>query len=525
MSGREVVGYVYESPSVREFTFVISRDAGDVGVGDYVVVREPGSGGRELLGRVEDVARDVHEGIKGEIARASMVSGRPVPNLDWMVVARVEVVGALEDGRLRDPRMPARPTDPVYKLPEPELEDLFSSGELYVGRLKDSRARIFLRLNELLTLHCAVLGMTGSGKSYTVGVLIEEVVERGVPVVVIDPHGEYTSLREPSPDRERLERWGLEPKGLDDVVVFAPEGSDGVRDYSITIDTTKLGQEDFEVLAPELAKRRAAPNVLGQVLKELRRRRNEEGKKYSLEDVVELLERHAERARAAGDMAEYQAARAAIRDLKPLLRYGIFKTQESPDLKRHVRPERVLVLNLRGVPDRAQQIVVTHFLRRLFDLRSKDRIPPVFVVLEEAHNFAPAGEERTTSKTSLSVIRDFAREGRKFMAGLCVVSQRPGRVDTTVLSQCNTMIILRTANPDDLENIRKSGEGITKEALERIKGLPTGTAFITGSAINIPAFVDIRPRRTKHGGETPDVLEELKRWREEHAQEDPTLGL
>ncbi len=525
MVDRKVVGYVYESPSVREFTFVVSRDAEDVGVGDYVVVREPDSDGRELLGRVEDVRRDVHEGIKGEIAKASMVSGRPVPDLDWTVVARVEVLGALEDGRLRDPRMPARPTDAVYRLPESELEELFSKGEVFLGRLKDSRARVFLGLNELITLHCAVLGMTGSGKSYTVGVLIEEAVRHGVPVVVIDPHGEYTSLREPSHDRERLERWGLEPEGLSDVEIFAPPYSEGLKDYPITIDTTKLEVDDFEVLAPELSKRKAAPQVLEEVVKELQRRYREEGEKYSLEDVVEELDAQAKRARASGDVVQYQAARAVLRDLRPLLRYGIFDTSESPDLRRHVRPGRVLVLNLRGVPDRAQQIVVTHFLRRLFELRQRDEIPPVLVVLEEAHNFAPAGEERSSSKTALSVVRDFAREGRKFLAGLCVVSQRPGRVDTTVLSQCNTMIVLRTANPDDLENIRKSGEGITKEALERIKGLPTGTAFVTGSAIRIPAFVDVRPRKTRHGGETPDVLEIVERWEETDAEEDLDLGI
>ncbi|MCK4496615.1 MAG: ATP-binding protein, partial [Candidatus Aenigmarchaeota archaeon] len=143
-----------------------------------------------------------------------------------------------------------------------------------------------------------------------------------------------------------------------------------------------------------------------------------------------------------------------------------------------------------------KQVIVTHFARRLFNARRRDEIPPFLLVVEESHQFAPEKmkEEHAISKSVITLI---AREGRKFNASLCLISQRPIQLSTTALSQCNTHFILRVTNPYDLEHIGKSSEGINQAVLKQISSLPVGSGLIVGEAVNFPLFVRIRNRKSK----------------------------
>ncbi|MBU0461918.1 MAG: ATP-binding protein, partial [Nanoarchaeota archaeon] len=213
-----------------------------------------------------------------------------------------------------------------------------------------------------------------------------------------------------------------------------------------------------------------------------------------------------------------------IDNLEYLRRLGIFSTNHT-SLKEIVQPGMCTIINLKGIEPEIGEIIVYKLLKDLFDARKKDIIPPFFAVVEEAHNFSP---ERSFGETKCSrILRTIASEGRKFGLGLCVVSQRPARVDKSVLSQCNTQIILKVTNPNDLRAISGSVEGITMESESEIKNLPIGTALITG-IVEMPLFVNIRPRRTKHGGisvnmvnddidddEKNDFLEHSERFKED----------
>ena len=90
--------------------------------------------------------------------------------------------------------------------------------------------------------------------------------------------------------------------------------------------------------------------------------------------------------------------------------------------------------------------------------------------------------------------------------GLVVISQRPARVDKNVLSQCNTQITLKITNPNDLKAITDSVEGVTPGLKDEIRDLPVGMAVITG-ATDQPLMVDVRVRRSMHGGESIQILE------------------
>src|SRR5881275_3672792 len=108
----------------------------------------------------------------------------------------------------------------------------------------------------------------------------------------------------------------------------------------------------------------------------------------------------------------------------------------------------------------------------MFELRKLGRIPPMMLVVEEAHNFCPQVGQVASSK----VFRTLASEGRKFGLGLVIITQRPAKVDKNVLSQCNTQLILKVTNPNDLKALASSVEGLTSESEDEIQRLPVGVA-------------------------------------------------
>jgi hypothetical protein len=159
-----------------------------------------------------------------------------------------------------------------------------------------------------------------------------------------------------------------------------------------------------------------------------------------------------------------------------------------------------------------RQIILTYFTRKLFEARRQNSIPPFILFVEEAHQFAPGGELEELA-VSRPVIEQVAREGRKFNACLVLISQRPKRLSTTALSQCNSHIILRVTNPIDLQHIEDSSEGITEDIIDMIPGLKVGEALIVGEAVNYPLLVKVRERRSKRtekGMKLEDALEKYK---------------
>ena len=137
--------------------------------------------------------------------------------------------------------------------------------------------------------------------------------------------------------------------------------------------------------------------------------------------------------------------------------------------------------------------------------------------MEEAHNFCP---ERALGETKASkIIRTVAAEGRKFGLGLCIISQRPAKVDKNVISQCTTQILLKMTNPNDLRSVISSSEGVSSDSEGEIQKLNIGTCLLTG-VIDIPLKVNIRPRISKHGGETVDITLPYELDKKENKSED-----
>jgi hypothetical protein len=159
---------------------------------------------------------------------------------------------------------------------------------------------------------------------------------------------------------------------------------------------------------------------------------------------------------------------------------------------------------MKGVPPDIQDVVVARLTKELFDDRKAGKIPPFLLIVEEAHNYCP--ERGLGSAVSSNILRTIASEGRKFGMGLCVVSQRPAKVDKNIISQCNTNIILKVTNPNDLKAIIQSVEGLTSQTYREIQRLPIGVALISGASIQIPIMMEVRTRETNHGGKSVTVF-------------------
>jgi len=158
----------------------------------------------------------------------------------------------------------------------------------------------------------------------------------------------------------------------------------------------------------------------------------------------------------------------------------------------------------------------TTLLRRLFHARVQTEkgqvgpedelyLPyPTFVLIEEAHHFAPAG----VNVISTNVLKQVLTEGRKFGVSVGLISQRPGRLDPDVLSQCNSQFILRIVNPIDQSRVAESVETVGRDLLRELPSLTKGQAIIAGEAVNTPVLCRVRSRHTPHGAETKDAPSE-----------------
>lgn len=117
---------------------------------------------------------------------------------------------------------------------------------------------------------------------------------------------------------------------------------------------------------------------------------------------------------------------------------------------------------------------------------------PVILVLEEAQNYIRESRKSEEDSISKQVFERIAREGRKYGLGLVVASQRPSELSKTVLSQCNSFVVHRLQNPEDLRYFREVVPGIYGQLLDQLPALAPQTALVLGECVQAPALVEMR---------------------------------
>ena len=453
---------------------------------EFVQVRHPQCG--LVLGRIEDIERKTDLSLE----RAQLLSDGEDVQFDEKVSALVSIIGYRDDrDLLQVPRTPFKAGESVHRAEESlirQVVGLVSDNRkgAYIGMLNGHNVQIYLDINAMVQKHVSVLAKTGGGKSYVVGVLMEEFMKHGVTVVIIDPHGEYNSLKERSKSEAGDKKFGVRPHGFaDHVVEFSPDVKVNQKAHPLRFTLGNLEAREIIGLT-KLSNQRTHLVQLRKVLDALRNA----GKDYTMLDIIQMLE------------AEDDPTIGALVDELEYLREVDIFAKEGTRIDELVVKGKCTIINLKGTPPDIQELIVDRVATALFELRKLGRIPPMMLVMEESHNFCPQVGVAASSK----ILRTIASEGRKFGLGLLIVTQRAAKVDKNVLSQCNTQIILKVTNPNDLKAITSSVEGLTSAMEDEIQRLPIGVALITGGGIQMPLLVEIRPRETRHGGESVKVI-------------------
>lgn len=406
------------------------------------------------------------------------------------LIGDCKIIGFRESGVMKNIRTPFVNDAKIEIADDKFIEDtvgLNIDNESFIGMLEHHPdLKISLDLKKTITKHIAVLAKSGAGKSYTVGVLLEEVMKKNIPIVILDPHNEYSSIKYPNTDKKdlkRLEKVNLKPHGfLENVKEFSPDTNVNPQCEPISLDINKMKPQDLMDSLPQ----KLTPgqqSLLFNVISNLSNRIN-------IDELIFNVSNE-----------ESNSKWSLITMLEQFKKFKVFSANPTP-LQEIVKFKRSSIISLKGVEPYVQEIFVAGLLRDLFEARKKEEIPPFLLVLEEAHNFCP--ERGFGELRSSKVVRTIAGEGRKFGIGLCVISQRPAKVDKNVVSQCTTQVLLKMTNPNDIKSVIASSEGVDSDSENEIQKLNIGTCLLTG-VIDIPLKVNIRPRISKHGGETVDI--------------------
>jgi DNA helicase HerA-like ATPase len=466
-----------ESPTTMEYAFVL--DAGSpVKKGQFV---QTTSDEGIVFGHVAEITRanryfERAESVAEYEKEAPVSSHFPVKSWEY-AIAEVRVLGRMEKRGehyfQQRVSLPPSPGTKVVSADEGLLRDFvgFVENGLMLGKLQNHEVDAKIDLTRLFQKHLAILAMSGAGKSHLASVMLEDLLDRKaedgrIATVIIDIHGEYSGFKRDSSYGRRVR------------VVNGGE---------ISIPFRQLTPGMFSSWFPEVSG--VGRNEMGKILREMSAQEKNERRLFGIADLIKKVE-----GSSIGKNVQEPLLRA-LYELKSIKL--ISQSKESPAFRKQVLPGEMLVLDLSDLEDmRKKKLIVSYAANRLFKLRMKGQVPPVFLLVEEAHNFAPE-KAKMAHNPAKGIIEKIAREGRKFGICLGVVSQRPVNLSTTTLSQCNTHVLLRVTNPNDLKHIEESAEGIDSRMARSITSLKVGEGIIVGEAVRYPIFVEIRERKSR----------------------------
>jgi uncharacterized protein len=397
------------------------------------------------------------------------------------------------------------------------------SGSATIGSLltrAPDAVPVVLSVKDVVSTHLAIIASTGAGKSYLASVLVEELMQahNKACVLIIDPHGEYGTLDQIANFSQFSEQSDERRNGYQARVrVYKPE------QVKVRISTLTMG--DMRHLLPEMTEKQQY--LLSRALRKIKE--NKGNTPWTVADLKAAIKNVSKQkgdddSEGADDSSTVHALTWRIE--QRFVDSFTFDDMEHLDLPEIFKPGQCTILQLNEVDERDQQVVVATLLRRLNKARMDTErgkahagefyLPyPVFVLIEEAHHFAPGG----TEVVSTAILKQVLAEGRKFGIGVGLISQRPGKLDADVLSQCQTQCIMRIVNEIDQKSVASAIEGVGRDLLDNLPALSKGQVIIAGAAVNTPVICRVRQRITKHGGESKDAPDMWQQFFSSEAQE------
>jgi len=551
VQGDQLTATLIEDEQGRVPTVTIGDEDVTVGqIGSYVLVHQ---------GDIRVLAMITRMTEQETLSSAALPTpGEPDARLPYAKrMARLTPIGSIGSGGLFERGVGQYPTTgaPVHAVGSAMIESMFSvyrEDGFEIGRLTAHPAiATSLHASNLFGRHFAVLGQTGSGKSWTVASIVQNAVA-AMPkahIIVLDLHGEYCWARSD----------GLRHYAFDEAVVRHVDA----RDLEIPYWLMTYGElTDLLIDSTEYA----AHNQTAFFRDTLRVLRETEGEKlglerttvdtpvyFSLEDLIsEIRDKNEEmvpgsRGLKKGDLnGQFDRFLMRLDSRMNDVRYDFLlkpRVRDGSDtlaglLRDFVglgEPRRaVTVIDLSAVPFDVRPTVAAQIGRLAFEFNywnPEYRQFPICLICEEAHAYVPRTGESQFAGARKSMER-IAKEGRKYGVGLGIVSQRPHEVSETVLAQCGTFLCLRITNPDDQGYVRRLVPESEGDLVSVLAGLGRGEVLALGEAVPLPTRLRVnRPRPEPNSGDVDfhegwtngpedlDVDAIVDRWRKQERRE------
>lgn len=379
---------------------------------------------------------------------------------------------------------------------------------------KDIKTNDYTYLDDSRSRAVLVCGKRGSGKSYTMGVIVEELLDTAnTLVIIVDPMGIYYPMAQPNYSQERiLWDWGLNVKGVPTLVLVPgePEKLYGGRNVVEIIESKGIRFRQFRINPADLSADAwcelfdlSISDVMGialfRAVQHLYRKHKEN---FFIPDIIEEIE---------GDgLVQDRTRQALLNRLEMAQDWDIFSSRYQ-EIWEIFDPQSVNIIDLSTLdpgPQGRRNLIVNVLARDIFKRRTISRrkeelgliseLPRVWMLIDEAHQFAPSGKS-TLAKEAL--IR-WAKEGRQPGLSLVLASQQPSALDSEIISQCDVIVAQKLTNQIDIQAINAlSQDYMGGELKTYIRKLSRrGEAVLVDDEQEKVMMIQVRPRKSYHGG-------------------------
>lgn len=355
--------------------------------------------------------------------------------------------------------------------------------------------------------HIGIFGGSGSGKSFGMRVILEELLEKKIPTLVFDPHYEMSF----STPFEGMDQEWVVVHGSQTVILTVG------RDAGVSFEDLNSNELASLIQAAGANYTEGMDNALKAIHQE-----HDSFLSFSqrLEDLINLAEKEEETRdkirKKFGENSRYEksldvmARQAGHPSSLRGIRWRLYRLEREGIFQKNIEPiisalQRRCITVIRG-PVWLLSVFSAYLIRKLYRMRRnyadalqrgdvpEEKFPPFLVVTDEAHHFAPKSPE--INAPARSIFREIAQEGRKYGVFLVLATQRPALLDETITAQLNTKIIFRTVRSTDIGVIKEETD-ITREEAERLPYLSSGTAFVSSAIVGRTVAVRIRCARTR----------------------------
>lgn len=517
-----------------------------------------------VLGRVVDVR--VGDPERWDLGRSQAAPKEVSGFVQFLGTVRPDTLqvsaGVANYPRLGD-RVYAAPHTFVGKIPH-LMEKPGGEGEpvqLRIGTVSGRPdAEVLVRPEKLFGRHCAVLGATGGGKSWTVTTLVEQSLRwSGARVIILDATGEYHTWNDSrayhfhigAQLNQNSQELALPPSSFqesDFLALFEPSGKVQGPKFRAAIRSLRLAH-----LRPELAPQgfiRKLDQPKGQIPiaeadPEIAARLEDPRQPFDVSKLSLQIEQECvypegfaqngprgakDATRWGGESGEFTHCLSLVSRINAVVSSSslecVFKSQAESAVAKIddflSNMTGVMRICLGGIPYefRAREIVANALGRHLLMSARRRAIgeAPLVLVVDEAHNFLgqTVGTEDTFAK--LDAFELIAREGRKYGLNLCLATQRPRDLTEGVLSQIGTLIVHRLTNDRDREIVERACGEVDRSATAFLANLRQGEAAVIGVDFPIPLTVQIEPPKVPPKSDGPNYQ---AAWRQQSQKETP----